>query len=206
MSRFRVAPASFGSAIVAFLMALGVLHAQEFRATLTGRVFDPTGAAVPNATVQARNVATGETSSATTAGDGTYTIPFLRPGNYTLTVTASGFKTFVRENIVLQVGQVAGIDVKLEVGEVAESITVEARAAILETQTASRAAVIDTRQVADLPLNTRNPFMLGAMMPGVVFRGAAIWQRPFDNGAIAEWSVNGGLQMNNEFLLDGAPK
>jgi hypothetical protein len=205
MSRFRVAPASFGSAIVAFLMALGVLHAQEFRATLTGRVLDPTGAAVPNATVQARNVATGETSSATTAGDGTYTIPFLRPGNYTLTVTASGFKTFVRENIVLQVGQVAGIDVKLEVGEVAESITVEARAAILETQTASRAAVIDTRQVADLPLNTRNPFMLGAMMPGVVFRGAAIWQRPFDNGAIAEWSVNGGRQMNNEFLLDGAP-
>lgn len=181
------------------------LSAQEFRATLTGRVLDPTGAAVPGATVQARNVATGETSTATTSADGAYTIPFLRPGTYTMTVTARGFKTFTRENIVLQVGQVAGIDVTLEVGEITESVTVEARAAILETQTASRSAVIDTRQVADLPLNSRNPFMLGAMMPGVVFRGAAIWQRPFDNGAIAEWSINGGRQMTNEFLLDGAP-
>src|SRR5260370_22567965 len=60
-------------------------------------------------------------------------------------------------------------------------------------------------QVSELPLNSRNPFMLGSMMSGVTFRGAAIWQRPFDNGAIAEWSVNGGRQSNNEFLMDGAP-
>ena len=59
--------------------------------------------------------------------------------------------------------------------------------------------------MSELPLNARNPFMLGAMMSGVTFRGAAIWQRPFDNGAIAEWSVNGGRQSNNEFLMDGAP-
>ena len=65
--------------------------------------------------------------------------------------------------------------------------------------------MVNTMQVAELPLNSRNPFMLGTMMSGVIFRGAAIWQRPFDNGAIAEWSVNGGRQSNNEFLMDGAP-
>ena len=55
-----------------------------------------------------------------------------------------------------------------------------------------------------MPLNARNPFMLGAMMSGVTFNGAAIWQRPFDNGAIAQWSINGGRDSSSEFLLDGA--
>jgi len=180
-------------------------YAQEFRATLSGRVFDRTGAAVPSAKVEATNVATNESTTATTDVSGTYTIPFLRPGPYKLTVTAAGLKTFSRENIVLQVGQIAGIDVTLEVGEVAERIEVAAEAALLETQTASRSGIVNTVQVTELPLNARNPFMLGAMMPGVIWRGNAIWTRPFDNGAIAEWVVNGGSQRDNEFLLDGAP-
>ncbi|MBK7930754.1 MAG: TonB-dependent receptor [Bryobacterales bacterium] len=166
---------------------------------------DASGSAVPNAKIQAVSVATTETSNATSDASGVYTIPFLRPGGYKLTVTANGFKTFNRENITLTVGQSAGIDVNLEVGALTESVNVTAEAALLETQTASRIAVISTKQVSELPLNSRNPFMLGAMMSGVTFRGAAIWQRPFDNGAIAEWSVNGGRQSNNEFLMDGAP-
>ncbi|MBN8729984.1 MAG: TonB-dependent receptor [Acidobacteria bacterium] len=166
---------------------------------------DASGSAVPNAKIQAVSVATTETSNATSDASGVYTIPFLRPGGYKLTVTANGFKTFNRENITLTVGQIAGIDVNLEVGALTESVNVTAEAALLETQTASRIAVISTKQVSELPLNSRNPFMLGAMMSGVTFRGAAIWQRPFDNGAIAEWSVNGGRQSNNEFLMDGAP-
>lgn len=193
-----------------FALALSLLltshvYSQEFRATISGRVLDASGSAVPNAKIQAVSVATNETSNATSDASGVYTIPFLRPGGYKLTVTANGFKTFNRENITLTVGQIAGIDVNLEVGALTESVNVTAEAALLETQTASRIAVISTKQVSELPLNSRNPFMLGAMMSGVTFRGAAIWQRPFDNGAIAEWSVNGGRQSNNEFLMDGAP-
>ncbi|MEZ5352079.1 MAG: carboxypeptidase regulatory-like domain-containing protein [Bryobacteraceae bacterium] len=184
---------------------LSAAFAQEFRATISGHVNDSSGAGVPNAKIQVVNGATNETSNATTDGSGTYSIPFLRPGVYRLTVTGEGFKQFNRENITLQVGQIAGIDVTLEVGAITESINVTAEAALLETQTASRAGVVNTKQVAELPLNARNPFMLGTMMPGVVFRGAAIWQRPFDNGAIAQWSVNGGRQSTNEFMLDGAP-
>jgi hypothetical protein len=182
-----------------------VSSAQEFRATMSGRVFDSSGAAVPNAKLQAVNTANNETSNAVSGPNGAYTIPFLRPGNYKLMVSAQGFKAVTRENVLLQVGQIAGIDVTLEVGAVTDTITVSGDAALLETQTASRSGVVNSIQVAELPLNARNPFMLGTMMSGVVFRGAAIWQRPFDNGAIAQWSINGGRQSTNEFMLDGAP-
>lgn len=179
--------------------------AQEFRATISGYVYDSTGAAVPNAKVEAVNVANNSTYSASSDTSGAYSIPFLTPGNYKVTAAAAGFKQSIRENVVLEVGRIVGINMTLEVGQLSESVTVTADAAALETQTASRVGVVTTTQVAELPLNSRNPFMLGSMMSGVNFRGAAIWQRPFDNGAIAEWSVNGGRQSNNEFLMDGAP-
>ncbi len=192
---------------VLFVLVLASVgaFAQEFRATISGHVFDSSGGGVPNATVQAVHVGTAETSTATTNSVGAYAIPFLRIGQYKLTITAPGFKQYVRENIVLQVNQMAGIDVTLEVGAVTEAINVTAEVALLETQTANRGGVVNQTQITELPLNSRNPFMLGMMMSGVTFRGAPIWMRPFDNGAIAEWSVNGGRQSNNEFLMDGAP-
>ncbi len=192
-----------GSLAVLCILAV-VSPAQEFRATIAGHVFDSSNSAVPNAKIQVVNVATNETANASTDGAGTYTIPFLRPGGYKLTVSADGFKQFIRENITLQVGQIAGVDVTLEVGQVTESVNVTAEAVLLETQTASRAGIVTSQQVAEMPLNARNPFMLGVILPGVTFRGAAIWQRPFDNGAIAQWSVNGSRDSSTEFMLDGA--
>ncbi|MFN0106274.1 MAG: carboxypeptidase regulatory-like domain-containing protein [Bryobacteraceae bacterium] len=186
------------------LLSSGLL-AQEFRATITGRVLDPSGAAVPNVAIRAVNAATNETSNATSDSSGAYTIPFLRPGAYKLTATAQGFKVVNRESVTLQVSQIAGIDITLEVGAVTDVVNVTGEAALLETQTASRSGIVNSLAVSELPLNARNPFMLGTMMSGVVFRGAAIWQRPFDNGAIAQWSVNGGRESNNEFMMDGAP-
>lgn len=183
----------------------GSLFAQEFRATITGRVLDPSGAAVPNVAIRAVNAANNETSNATSDASGAYTIPFLRPGVYKLTATAQGFKVLNRESVTLQVSQIAGIDINLEVGATSDTVNVTGEAALLETQTASRSGVVNSLAVSELPLNARNPFMLGTMMSGVTFRGAAIWQRPFDNGAIAEWSINGGRQSNNEFMMDGAP-
>ena len=180
------------------------LTAQEFRATISGHVVDASGAAVPNVVVQAINVGTNETTTATTDSAGSYSIPFLRPGSYKLTASAPGFKQFTRENITLEAAKVAGIDISLEVGSVNESVEVTAEAALLETQTASRGGIVNTQQVSELPLNARNPFMLGAMMSGVTFNGAAIWQRPFDNGAIAQWSINGSRDSSTEFFLDGA--
>jgi hypothetical protein len=179
--------------------------AQDFRATITGRVTDANKAAVPNAQVQAKNVGTNEVTSATTDSEGNYKLPFLRPGNYLLTAEAGGFKKFARENVELVISQIAAIDIALEAGAISEQITVQGDAPLLEAASADRGGVIDRQRVVELPLNARNPFMLGVLTAGVNFNGASIWQRPFDNGAIAEWTINGSQSRGNEFLLDGAP-
>ncbi len=192
----------FASLLTCFCASL---WAQEFRATITGRLTDESGGAIPGATVQATNIDTNEVASATSDAQGVYTIPFLRPGSYTLTAESTGFKKYNRGGITLQVSQTAGVNITMEVGAVTESVNVTAETPLLETEKADRGGVVTTQQVEELPLNARNPYLLGSMMSGVNFRGASIWQRPFDNGAIAEWSVNGGWNSNNEFLLDGAP-
>ncbi len=178
---------------------------QEFRATITGRVLDPNNAAVASATVTARNPRTNEAVSVTTNADGVYNIPFLQPGSYNITVEAAGFKKYVRDNQELQVGQTASIDVTLEVGAASETVTITGDAPLLEETKADRGNVIENRRIVELPLNARNPFMLSTLTPGITYNGPAIYQRPFDNGAIADWSINGGLNRSNEFLLDGAP-
>src|SRR5947209_1223135 len=97
------------------------------------------------------------------------------------------------------------MDITLEVGAVTEQLTVTAEAPLLETAKADRGTLVDQQTVAEMPLNGRNPFMLAKIAAGVNFNGTVIYQRPFDNGAIAQWTINGGLYESNEFLLDGAP-
>lgn len=180
-----------------------VLNAQEFRATIAGHVLDSSGASVPSARVQAVNTATKESATAVTDAAGGYSIPFLRPGAYQISISATGFKQNQRD-VVVEAAKTATVDAALEVGQMTETIQVTAEAVSLETQSASRGGVVTQQQVSELPLNARNPFMLGAMMSGVTFNGAAIWQRPFDNGAIAEWSINGGRNSSAEYFMDGA--
>jgi hypothetical protein len=178
---------------------------QEFRATITGRVLDQNKAAVASATITVRNPRTNEAVSVTTNADGVYNIPFLQPGSYNITVEAAGFKKYVRDNQELQVGQTASIDVALEIGAASETVTITGDAPLLEETKADRGNVIENRRIVELPLNARNPFMLSTLTPGITYNGPAIYQRPFDNGAIADWSINGGINRSNEFLLDGAP-
>ena len=186
------------------LLALPAL-AQEFRSTISGHVTDASGAAVPNAKVNAVNTDSNETTTATTDNAGAYAIPFLRPGNYKVTAAAAGFKQYTQAGLTLEAAKVTGVDIHLEVGAVNESVEVTAEAVALDTQSRQRGRqIVSTQQVSEMPLNARNPFMLGAMMAGVTFNGAAIWQRPFDNGAIAQWSMNGGRDSSSEFMLDGA--
>jgi hypothetical protein len=179
--------------------------AQDFRATLTGRVIDSSNAAIPGVTVQVRNTGTNEVITVISDDQGNYKAPLLKPGTYSVSAELTGFKKYQREGIELNISQVATADIVLEVGQLSEQVTVTAGAEILELSTADRGSVIDNQQVREFPLNARNPFMLGILVAGVNFNGASIWQRPFDNGAIAEWTINGSQSRGNEFLLDGAP-
>src|SRR5687767_15152818 len=179
--------------------------AQEFRATIEGRVVDSSGGALPGATVTVQNTQTNEMATAVSNEEGNYRIPFLRPGTYTLNVELSGFQKHVRSGLRLEVGQRAAIDVELGVGGLTETVTVTSEAPAIETSNADRGTVIDQQRIAELPLQARNPFSLSILVAGVNYNAQAIYLRPFDNGALADWSMNGGANRNNEFLLDGVP-
>jgi hypothetical protein len=159
---------------------------------------------VPQARVRITNAATGESRDAITDAQGNYLVPLLNPATYSLRAEAEGFKTAVKQGLQLNVNQTATVDLQLELGAVTTQITVTADVPILEDANADRGGLIDEQSVKEYPLNTRNPFMLAMLAPGVNFDGELTYQRPFDNGAIAEWSINGS-QRKNEFLLDGAP-
>ncbi|MBI4874560.1 MAG: TonB-dependent receptor [Acidobacteria bacterium] len=178
--------------------------AQEFRATLTGRVVDPSDAPVAGAAVQVTNLGTGAINATKTDSQGNYTALFLQPGAYSVLVDAAGFRKALRESLQLTVNQVATVNFKLELGTVTQEVTITAEAPILEESTADRGGLIDEEAVKEYPLNGRNPFMLSMLVPGVDYNGSLAYQRPFDNGAIAEWGI-GGTNRNTEFLLDGAP-
>src|SRR5207237_5612543 len=157
-------------AVASFALALPSF-AQEFRATLTGHVTDPAGAAVPGATVTAKNQQTNEEKSATTSEEGNYTIPLLQPGKYTVTVQAQGFKQAVSDVVELHTADKATFDVPLEVGGIGETVNVNSEAPLLEADTASRGQVIERERVAELPLVGRNPLNLATLAPGVTFNG-----------------------------------
>ena len=188
-----------------FFVFTAGLSAQEFRATLTGRVMDSSGAAVPNVTVHARNTGTNEASSAVAGASGGYTIPFLRPGTYDISVEVSGFKKFTREGLILNLGQSANLDIPLEVGSVNEQITVTGEAPLLDTANADRGTVLDSRRLREMPMSGRTSVMYAKLVPGVSFNGVLYAAYPAGQGSIQNWSINGSQNASNEFLLDGAP-
>src|ERR671926_1143652 len=176
---------------------------QESRATLTGRVSDPNGAATPGGTVSITSQATQPTEPATTNDEGNYTVPFLLPGRYTVKVEAQGFKAAEANQVELHTADKATFDVTLEVGAVGEVVNVNAEAPLLEPDTASRGQVIERERVAELPLVGRNPLNLATLAPGVTFNGNPQFNRPFDNGDNVNFSINGGINRHNDFTLDG---
>src|SRR5215472_7573036 len=195
---------SLAAAVLASTFAT-TLSAQEFRATVKGQVVDPSRAAVPGVTVTVQNQDTNEIVSAVTNSDGAYTIPFLRPGLYTLNADVSGFQKYIRKDMRLEVSQTAIVNIQLAVAGVTEQTTVTAESPLLDSGNANRGTVIDSHRIDELPLQSRSPMALTVLVAGVNYNAQAIYLRPFDNGALADWSMNGGQNRNNEFMLDGAP-
>lgn len=181
--------------------------AQEYRATVVGTVSDQQGAVIPGVAIEVRNVETNTVTTTESSPTGNYVVPFLAPGQYTITATLEGFKRAIRENIGLRVGDRVEVNLAMEVGAVIEEITVSAQTAQLETATASKGQVVNTTAVQSLPLLGRNPFLLAAITNAVQHRPtlASRSDRPFDNGGMDNFSINGGREFSNEFLLDGAP-
>ncbi|HYM10245.1 MAG TPA: TonB-dependent receptor, partial [Bryobacterales bacterium] len=186
-----------------FFSLCGLLGAQEFRATLSGRVTDPTGAVVAAAKVDAKAVATGAVSTTTTGSDGNYQIPFLAPGSYVITVEKEGFQRAVREGVQLNVAERATLDFSLSVGAVSESVTVSADTALVQTETADRGLTIESNRVENTPLQGRNIFAQAWSAPGITVTAAVQRLRPFDIAGSSSIAVSGGRPSGNEVLMDG---
>ncbi len=196
-------------AFIVVIVVSACAFAQDFRATLTGIVTDPSGAAVPDATVKATNITNNTAKEAKTTSIGNYTIPYLDPGTYNVEVTAVGFQTILRKDIVLRVADKVSLPIQLTVGQTSESITVNAEQAVIETASADRGLVFDPLKTQQYPLNGRQTYALLGLTPGVIFTNEAFGpgghsgQRGWD--VTNSYKINGARPGQNLFLLNGAP-
>jgi outer membrane receptor protein involved in Fe transport len=178
---------------------------------INGVVIDTTGSVVPGVTVEVTNHATGAVRSAVTGNDGFYTIPLLSPGLYQVKASLSGFRTSIRDGIEVVVNGSARADLRLQVGEISEQVTVAAAAPLVETTNATLGVVIDQQKIVDLPLNGRNFTQLGTLIPGVVAPPSGLGGQdgnatPGGFGDVTGgFNVNGMRNQSNNFLLDGSP-
>ncbi len=188
----------------AFLFPL-LAPAQEFRGTLSGHVIDPQQSSIPNAKILAVENETGAKFQTVSNTDGTYVLPFLPPGPYTVSAEAPGFKKYVNRNIRITTNEREQIDIHLEVGTIDQSVTVSAEGSMLETATASTGQVINTRQIENMPINGRAPLTLAQLAFGVTPNSDPKFSRPFDNAGPSGFSMGGAPNQSNELLIDGSP-
>jgi hypothetical protein len=183
-------------------LALASLFGQTEKAQLSGTVTDRSNAVVPGANIAVTNSAVGVKRTTQTNDAGNYVVPFLDPATYELTVQKDGFRTLSRAGIKLDVAQVAALNFVLEVGAVNETVDVSAQAPILDAGSASLSAVIENKQLLELPLNGRNAYSFATLVPGV--RASAAFSQPaYDMYNDQFVSVNGSRPNQNQFLMDG---
>ncbi|MCC6539899.1 MAG: carboxypeptidase regulatory-like domain-containing protein, partial [Bryobacterales bacterium] len=186
------------------LFCASLAFAQAPTAELTGTIRDASGAVVPHAQVAAANEDTGFKREATSNELGYYTVPLLPPGLYRMTVRKEGFRAVERKGLRLHVNDRVTLDYSLEVGAVAETLSVTAETPLLQVEQASRGALIDNAKIVNLPLNGRNPFSLAALAPGVQPGGGFFTARVFQEQVNqSNFVANGGASFQNDILLDG---
>jgi len=193
------------------LFAAHFSFAQSDTARLQGTVTDPNGGAIKDASVTVKNTETGRTLPSTTNDLGYYSLSALPPGHYRIEITQKGFKKEVRE-LELQIAQVGVADFQLQIGDISQSITVEAGSPVIDPADSAIGDVVESKQITELPLNGRNFTQLATLIPGVtrgVPTGAATGANNnaetfrFGQSGGASLAVNGLRPQTDNFLLDG---
>ncbi|MGA8867375.1 MAG: carboxypeptidase-like regulatory domain-containing protein, partial [Candidatus Sulfotelmatobacter sp.] len=187
--------------LVFLLLASASVPAQTFRGTILGSVTDPSGAVVAGAKVIVKNVGTGLERTTETSADGSYSLPELPIGTYTVTITQTGFQTFVAKNVTVDVATERRVDAALKAGEVSTRVEVSAdQLPLVETTTNDLGGVLTQNDVKDLPINGRDYTKLIFLNPGVAGSPDQITDSP---GSFGEFSMNGARGRSNNYLLDG---
>ncbi|HEY2934169.1 MAG TPA: carboxypeptidase-like regulatory domain-containing protein [Acidobacteriota bacterium] len=188
--------------MIALTLVAPFLTAQEFRGSILGRVTDPSGAVVPGAAITIVNEATNVKAEAVSNDEGNYTVPFLLPGRYTVTVELPGFKKAVRSGVVVQVQDKVTLDFALQVGEASESVTVSSESPLLQTANADLGQVVTRDFLERLPITGQSPLNLADMAAGVVAGGGG-----YTSNSQNDITINGGNGANrgNDVTVDGVP-
>ena len=200
---------------VGVLLLVSAAFAQTDRGTITGTVTDPTGAVVANASIEAKNSATSQTYTAGSTGTGNFTLSNLPAGTYELDVTSAGFKKYARPGVTVQVAETTRADATLEVGATSDTVTVNAEAPLLKTESGELSHQVDYTEADNIPLfnlngssnegigNIRDPLSVLSVMPGADFSSdyiARVNGLPSGTQAIrveGQDATNGYQQMNN---------
>lgn len=199
------------SAMVVFLLVAVPLAAQSDRATLRGTVIDPTSALVPDAEITVTEIATNiEVRRIASDSNGNYEIPGLKPGTYRLKADKAGFRSFVADSVLLDAGQVRRVDITLQVGATAETITVQAGAALIQTDTGTISGELDKKKFLDRPLVDVYPSPLALMttMPGIQGNGWNLVMAGISDRNKQTWAMDGvandtsGDQLDNPSFFE----
>jgi hypothetical protein len=186
--------------LVFVLLAAVSLSAQTFRGTILGTVTDPQGAVVAGAQVTVKNVGTGLERTTETSADGSYSLPELPIGTYTVTVTQAGFQTSVAKDVAVDVSAEDRVDVRMTPGQVSQRVEVTAEVPMIETASNTLGGTIEASEIASLPVNGRDFVKLATLVPG---SGADANGDSDSPGALGTFSINGNRGRANNFLLDG---
>lgn len=200
----------FSIFILTLWLSIGAVRvlAQSDLGSIAGTVTDPSEAVIGGATVTVTNLGTGVVSKVETGSGGNYTVPFLKPGRYQITVEKAGFKTSVQSGIIVEIGQTVHQDVRLTLGAVSQTVEVKSEGSQMQTETSDVGIVVNSQQVEDLPLagqsEVRTPAAFMILDSAVNARGTASngegpggW-RQFDT------TVAGGENATTEFDVEGA--
>ena len=184
-------PVAFGILLLATTM-----FGQTFKATIVGQITDSNGAVIPNATVTIIQDGTNLSQAVNANSSGEYVITQLDPGKYRLRIELEGYKSAVKNDVILETAQSLRFNVILEVGEVSAEVIINSEPAVINTETSSKGEVIVEKQVQDLPLNGRNFTDLARLTPGV-------YPRPADDDQGEGLATAGTRTDASNFILDG---
>src|SRR5215469_8310846 len=177
---------------ILLLLVSGIALAQT--GSIQGTVTDKSGAVVQGAEVNAKSLATGTLRTATTGSTGVFSMQNMPVGHYEISVKKTGFKTYKLDDVELTVAQALGVDTSLDPGTVSEEVLVKAsEVPPVDLETSQVSNLVDSRQILDLPLITRDPYSLVLLSPGT----------SQTNTSLGGFTVNGSRERNNNFLLDG---
>jgi len=185
------------------LICSTLLVAQGTGGRILGRVADPSGAVLAGVKVTATNDATGVSRDTLTNGSGDYGFPEVPVGTYTLSFDLKGFKTNISKGVSVELNQIVTFNSTLQVGETKEVVEVSSEAPLVDTSSTQLGAVMDNRQVANLPLNTRDTYQLLQLQPGVMSTVGSSNSLVYGSDNSGAVSVNGGRGRSNNFSVNG---